>query len=182
MSIVKPRGLSRNDQPAEIEGNIRELVRRESGAIRQPGDISEQATDDLSSLVHRVSGESTREIDYLIDGLKGLRKKLDDDGRTRSTRDRGIFILEPISNSAHKDHLGRHDPRQNSGGCSDHRRGGAQFSGREPRRTNLKYRDSPQPARVEFDRFERSGWQRFELLTAPLIGAWNTTRLPRCAQ
>jgi hypothetical protein len=28
-----------------------------------------------------VSGESTREIDYLIDGLKGLRKKLDDDGR-----------------------------------------------------------------------------------------------------
>jgi len=80
MSIVKPRGLSRNDQPAEIEGNIRELVRRESGAIRQPGDVREQATDDLSSLVHRVSGESTREIDYLIDGLKGLRKKLDDDG------------------------------------------------------------------------------------------------------
>ena len=29
----------------------------------------------------RVSGESTREIDYLIDGLKGLRKKLDDDGQ-----------------------------------------------------------------------------------------------------
>ena len=80
MSIVKPRGLSRNDQPAEIEGNIRELVRRESGAIRQPGDVREQATDDLSSLVDRVSGESTREIDYLIDGLKGLRKKLDDDG------------------------------------------------------------------------------------------------------
>ena len=81
MSILKPRGLSRSDRSAEIEGSIRELVRRESGAIRQPGDISEQATDDLSSLVHRVSGESTREIDYLIDGLKGLRKKLDDDGR-----------------------------------------------------------------------------------------------------
>ena len=31
--------------------------------------------------MHRVSGESTREIDYLIDGLKGLRKKLDDDGQ-----------------------------------------------------------------------------------------------------
>jgi hypothetical protein len=81
MSIVKPRGLSGNDRPAEIEGSIRELVRRESSAIRQPGDISEQATNDLSSLVHRVSGESTREIDYLIDGLKGLRRKLDDDGR-----------------------------------------------------------------------------------------------------
>ena len=78
MSILKPRGLSRSDRSAEIEGSIRELVRRESGAIRQPGDISEQATDDLSSLVHRVSGESIREIDYLIDGLKSLRKKLDD--------------------------------------------------------------------------------------------------------
>jgi hypothetical protein len=81
MSVVKPRGLSRSDRSTEIEGSIRELVRREGGAIRQPGDISEQATDDLSSLVHRVSGESTREIDYLIDGLKGLRKKLDDDGQ-----------------------------------------------------------------------------------------------------
>ena len=81
MSILKPRGLSRNDQPTEIEGNIRELVRRESGAIRQPEDAREQAADDLSSLVDRVSGESTREIDYLIDGLKGLRKKLDDDGQ-----------------------------------------------------------------------------------------------------
>jgi hypothetical protein len=81
MSIVKPRGLSRNDRPAEIEGSIRELVRRESSVIRQSGDISEQATNDLSSLVHRVSDESTREIDYLVDGLQGLRKKLDEDRR-----------------------------------------------------------------------------------------------------
>ena len=40
MSIVKPRGLSRNDAPAEIEGRIRELVRRQTTAVRQPGDIS----------------------------------------------------------------------------------------------------------------------------------------------
>ena len=75
MSILKTRGLSRNDRPTEIEGRIRELVIQEAPGMR------EQATDDLASLVHRVSGESTREIDYLIDGLKGLRKKLDDDGR-----------------------------------------------------------------------------------------------------
>jgi hypothetical protein len=37
MSIVKPLGLSRSDRSAEIEGSIRELVRRESGAIREPG-------------------------------------------------------------------------------------------------------------------------------------------------
>jgi hypothetical protein len=81
MSILKTRELARSGRPTEIEGSIRELVRRESSAIRQPGDISEQATNDLSSLVHRVSDESTREIDYLVDGLKGLRKKLDEDGR-----------------------------------------------------------------------------------------------------
>jgi hypothetical protein len=80
MSIVKPRELPRRDKTAEIEGSIRELVRRESSAIRQSGEISEQATDDLSSLVHRVSGESIREVDHLIDGLRNLRKKLDDDG------------------------------------------------------------------------------------------------------
>ena len=28
-----------------------------------------------------MSGQSTQEIDYLIDGLESLRKKLDDDGR-----------------------------------------------------------------------------------------------------
>jgi hypothetical protein len=81
MSIVKARGLSRSDQPAEIEGSIRDLVRRESSAIRQSEDTSEQAASELSSLVYRVSGESTREIDHLIDGLKHLRQKLDDDGR-----------------------------------------------------------------------------------------------------
>ena len=81
MSILKTRGLPRNDRPTEIEGSIRELVRRENTDIQEPLGMRKQATDDLASLVHRVSGESTREIDYLIDGLKGLRKKLDDDGR-----------------------------------------------------------------------------------------------------
>jgi hypothetical protein len=74
MSILKTRGLSRNDRPTEIEGSIRELVRRENAAIQEAPGMREQATDDLASLVHRVSGESTREIDYLIDGLKGCAK------------------------------------------------------------------------------------------------------------
>jgi hypothetical protein len=57
----------------------RDLVRRESDATRGE-DSSELATAELSSLVYRVSGKSTREIDHLIDGLKDLRKKLDNDG------------------------------------------------------------------------------------------------------
>ena len=34
----------------------------------------------LSGLVHRISGRSVREIDYLVQGLQGLREKLHFDG------------------------------------------------------------------------------------------------------
>jgi hypothetical protein len=111
MSIVKTRGLPRSDRPAEIEGSIRDLVRRESGVIRQSEDISEQATADLSSLVYRVSGESAREIDHLIDGLKHLRQKLDDDGRR---------VQREIGNSTYKDCLRGNDSCQKSAGCSEY--------------------------------------------------------------
>ena len=83
MSILKSRGLPRTEKPAELEGNIRELVRRESNAIRQAADGSgsEHAARELSSLVHRISDDSTREVDHLIAGLTNVRKKLDEEAR-----------------------------------------------------------------------------------------------------
>ena len=84
MSILKARRLPLNNKP-ELEGSIRELVRRESSAIRQAGDNSEQAARELASLVQRISGGSTREVDHLINGLTNLRRKLDDEAmRIRS--------------------------------------------------------------------------------------------------
>jgi hypothetical protein len=80
MSFVKSRGLLRSDKPTEFEGNIRDLAQRESRVVRQVGGSDEKATNDLSSLLRRVSAESTGEIDRLIDGLKHLRQKLHDDG------------------------------------------------------------------------------------------------------
>jgi ABC-type transporter Mla subunit MlaD len=77
MSILKARRLPLSNKP-ELEGSIRELVRRESSAIRQAGDNSEQAARELASLVQRISGGSTREVDHLINGLTNLRQKLDD--------------------------------------------------------------------------------------------------------
>ena len=77
MSILKARRLPLSNKP-ELEGSIRELVRRESSAIRQAGDNSEQAARELASLVQRISGGSTREVDHLINGLTNLRRKLDD--------------------------------------------------------------------------------------------------------
>jgi hypothetical protein len=84
MSILKARRLPLSNKP-ELEGSIRELVRRESSAIRQAGDNSEQAARELASEVRRISGGSTREVDHLINGLTNLRQKLDDEAmRIRS--------------------------------------------------------------------------------------------------
>jgi hypothetical protein len=60
----------------EIGSNIHELARKHE-AFRQPenGDNEISATD-LGMLLRRVSEDSTREVDNLIDELQGLRKKL----------------------------------------------------------------------------------------------------------
>jgi hypothetical protein len=61
-----------------LEGNIRELVRRQSRTIRQTNNDSEDAARELASIVNRVSGDATREVDHLIGGLTHIRQKLDD--------------------------------------------------------------------------------------------------------
>lgn len=88
MNFAKPRGTGDGDKPAEveIEGNIRELVRRDTTALRQANGDNEVAANSLSSLLRRVSGNSAREIDNLIGELKTLRDKLQADG-TRVERD-----------------------------------------------------------------------------------------------
>ncbi len=77
MNSVKPIDQSTE---AEVEGNIRELVRRDSAAFRQAESDSEISANNLNSLLRRVSGTSTREIDELIGELQALREKLQDDG------------------------------------------------------------------------------------------------------
>jgi chemotaxis protein histidine kinase CheA len=88
MNFGKQRSSVEIDQPAEteIEGNIRELVRRDSTVLRQPGGESEVAANNLSSLLRRVSANSTREIENLISELRVLRDKLQNDG-SRVERD-----------------------------------------------------------------------------------------------
>jgi hypothetical protein len=81
MSILKPRALSRPDKPVELEGSIGELVRRNSNTIRQANGNSDQAARELAGLVRRISGDSTREVDHLINGLTNLRQKLDDEAK-----------------------------------------------------------------------------------------------------
>jgi hypothetical protein len=80
MNSVKPRINAEMEKPAaEIEGNIRELVRRDTTAFRQVESDSETAANNLSTLLRRVSGNSAREIDNLIGELRTLRDKLQAD-------------------------------------------------------------------------------------------------------
>jgi len=51
---------------------------------------TEQASIEVSSLISQISGKSVREIDHLIEGLEGVRKKLDNEG-DRIQRDIGAY-------------------------------------------------------------------------------------------
>lgn len=81
MSVLKPRGSVEMDKSpeVEVEGNIRELVRRDTNTLRHAEGDSELAASSLSSLLRRVSGNSAREIDNLIGELRILRDKLQAD-------------------------------------------------------------------------------------------------------
>ena len=82
MRIAKSNGPADIVERLEMEigGNVQELTRK-SAAFRQPEHRDgETSGTDLSTLLHRVSEGSTREVERLIDELHGLRKKLEADG------------------------------------------------------------------------------------------------------
>src|SRR5215471_12535910 len=82
MSLIKSREPA--DQPAEseVEGEIREFVRRDvaSNLRRQPESDSEMVASNISSLLQRVAGTSVQEIDKLIGELQTLREMLHTEG------------------------------------------------------------------------------------------------------
>ncbi len=59
--------------------NIRELM-READTFRQAKSSDGETSDNLRSLLGRVSETSAREVDNLIDELHRVREKLQDDG------------------------------------------------------------------------------------------------------
>lgn len=67
---------------AEMEGEVREFVRRETDSgPRRPENEGTLIADNIGSLLQRVSATSVQEIDVLIDDLKVLRERLHEDGR-----------------------------------------------------------------------------------------------------
>jgi cation transport regulator ChaC len=61
----------------EVEGQIREFVRRDFVANRrEPESESQMVAGNIASLLQRVSGHSVQEIDRLIGELQALRETL----------------------------------------------------------------------------------------------------------
>ena len=70
------------DTPSEFEGEIREFIRRDVSHLRRatPDGASEQAANNINSLLDRVSGSSVSEIDSLIADLRNVRDFLQTEG------------------------------------------------------------------------------------------------------
>jgi hypothetical protein len=81
MSIFKSDETAALDKLSEVEGEIREFVRRDVASFRRPqaGD-GELVAGNISSLLQRVSGSSVQEIDRLIGELEALRATLQQEG------------------------------------------------------------------------------------------------------
>jgi hypothetical protein len=101
MSILKPRSLQRSGKPAELEGSIRELVRRQGNSIRHANHNSEEAVRELAALLIRVSGDATCEVDHLIGGLTHLRHRLDEEVAP-SSRSCGVCVIESVRSAANE--------------------------------------------------------------------------------
>jgi hypothetical protein len=82
MNFAKPLGSAEIDKSAEteVEGNIRELTRGGTAFRQIESSDGEITANNLSTLLRRVSGSSTRQIDNLISELRTLREKLQTDG------------------------------------------------------------------------------------------------------
>jgi hypothetical protein len=79
MAIRKVRYTAEHDQPEiEVEGEIREFVRREvaTNPGRQPENESELVASNINSVLQRVSAASVQEIDKLITELESSRDML----------------------------------------------------------------------------------------------------------
>jgi hypothetical protein len=81
MTVVNSGSPPTSPAETEVEGEIREFVRRDFAALRrQPETDSEMVANNIGSLLQRVSGTSVQEIDRLIAELQRLRDMLSTEG------------------------------------------------------------------------------------------------------
>jgi hypothetical protein len=80
MTLFKSRDTTsdmENSVESEVEGEIREFVRRDVATLRRhPENDSEIVASNINTLLQRVAGTSIQEIDKLIAELQTLRERL----------------------------------------------------------------------------------------------------------
>jgi ElaB/YqjD/DUF883 family membrane-anchored ribosome-binding protein len=74
MAFRTARNTAEHDQPAEVEAEIREFVRRDvvTNRERQPENESEMVASSINSVLQRATTTSVQEIDKLITELQTL--------------------------------------------------------------------------------------------------------------
>jgi hypothetical protein len=103
-----PQKLGDVDQAAAnaFEGDIREFVRRDVALLRRQRNgvepAGEPVSDNLNSLIRRVSGASMDEIDSVILELQGVRDMLRNEGERVSREIAGYASLSHASMTAMK--------------------------------------------------------------------------------
>jgi hypothetical protein len=87
-----------------VEGEIREFVRRDVAHLRRQrnGAETDSVSDNLNSLIRRVSGASMEEIDRVILELQGVRDMLRNEGERVSREIAGYASLSHAAVTAMK--------------------------------------------------------------------------------
>jgi hypothetical protein len=80
MNRLKRREGTNGVSMSDVEGEIREFVRRDVPVRQQAENDGEVVTNTISSLLQRVSGSSVQEIERLIGELQTLRDMLHSEG------------------------------------------------------------------------------------------------------
>jgi hypothetical protein len=88
----------------DVEGEIRDFVRRDIAFLRRQrsGADDEAVSDNLNSLMRRVSGASMDEIDRVILELQGVREMLRNEGERVSREIAGYASLSHAAMTAMK--------------------------------------------------------------------------------
>ncbi|MET0279100.1 MAG: hypothetical protein ABW198_12290 [Pseudorhodoplanes sp.] len=80
MSAVKQRLTEDRTVSNEFEGEIREFIRRDVTMRRSPETGAEGGSENLSTLIERVSSATVVEIDRVIGELQNIRSLLHSEG------------------------------------------------------------------------------------------------------
>ena len=83
MGVFKSREIDDGETKTadvEVEGEIRDFVRRDVASLRRPDNESEVVANNIGTLLSRVAGSSVQEIDRLIGELQRVRDLLQNEG------------------------------------------------------------------------------------------------------